>query len=351
MPHVSFRARIGCSSPSSSITSMSLPLNLAAWVPLASVNCRPRASTRISELRGPPHALVHDEDLVLVAADHLVLQLDDQVDRPRAAVGAPDQVHAEHLHVRRTAPAELLDLLCLRRVGPVKVGRNRGHLAGAAVRPVRARPAPAARPGRDAPRGPSGTSARSRCTTTATGSCARGPGQRPPAVRGRRPGPPPGDRVQAAGPQAARRVRRAAAPHGRTTCPTAWSARWPPGRPPPGRPVRPPAAAQRVARPPPAGGPVAGPSTGARTRFRSGPWSAASRPASGTWATAWRRPSRGRRRPVATRSTCSAARSAAGNKGVRNEPRHPTPDRPPDGFRRGSKERQGCFPKAANRGR
>lgn len=37
---------------------------------------------------------------------------------------APDQVYAECLGAKRTAPAELLDLLCLEEFGPVKVGQN-----------------------------------------------------------------------------------------------------------------------------------------------------------------------------------------------------------------------------------
>jgi putative transposase len=36
----------------------------------------------------------------------------------------PDLVYAECLHTKRTALAELLDLLCLKRVGPLRVGRN-----------------------------------------------------------------------------------------------------------------------------------------------------------------------------------------------------------------------------------
>jgi transposase len=35
-----------------------------------------------------------------------------------------DNVYAACLHTRRTAPEDLLDLLCLKRVGPMKVGRN-----------------------------------------------------------------------------------------------------------------------------------------------------------------------------------------------------------------------------------
>ncbi len=36
----------------------------------------------------------------------------------------PDFVYAENLKTKRTAPQDLLDLLCLARVGPLKVGRN-----------------------------------------------------------------------------------------------------------------------------------------------------------------------------------------------------------------------------------